>query len=140
MLVFDVTSQSSFDNLHNWLSEIYEYCGKGNELFKIVIGNKTDASRVVSRELAEDWAKQHNMEYMEISAKNGEGVSNIFYHTISSVLIVFHLFNHSIFSDMFVYYRYQKILRFHYQPHEKPLIPSHPLPHPNRNPKYRKRK
>lgn len=85
MLIFDVTSQQSFDNLQNWLQEIHEFFGKGNALFKIVIGNKTDSTRVVSRDIAEEWATEHGMEYMEISAKNKEGVSNIFYHTVSSV-------------------------------------------------------
>ena len=70
VLVFDVGRESSFKKCNYWLNQVL---GKGTcdhipSLF--LIGNKCDRDkRVVSREDAENFAKENNMLYFETSAK-----------------------------------------------------------------------
>ena len=74
-LVFDLTQRSSFENISKWLHDIQEVAR--NDVVKILIGNKCDleSNREISKEEAEDFAKQNNMVYFETSAKSGENVS-----------------------------------------------------------------
>ena len=74
-LVFDLTQRSSFTNIARWLQDITEVAR--NDVVKILIGNKCDlaSSREITREEAEEYAKQNNMVYFETSAKSGENVS-----------------------------------------------------------------
>ena len=78
LLVFDVTLQSSFDNLPTWLSEIREYCGAEADI--ILIGNKVDKTntRVISKKEAQRFANLLNVKYIETSAKEDINVENIF--------------------------------------------------------------
>lgn len=76
-VVFDVTNRRSFKMIPNWLNAINTNTGGDPVIF--LIGNKIDLNdRVVSREEAEEFAKQHNLEYYETSAKEGIGINEIF--------------------------------------------------------------
>ena len=44
------------------------------------MGNKIDMSRIVSTAEAEKFAKSKKLDYREASAKENEGVHEIFYH------------------------------------------------------------
>ena len=67
IVVFDVTSQKSFNNVLRWLEQINE---KTNNVVIVLFGNKCDMEeREVSREDAEKLAKEHNLSYFETSAK-----------------------------------------------------------------------
>lgn len=74
-LVYDITSQGSFQSLNRWIDDLKQ--ATPNDVITILIGNKSDmaANRQVSVEEAEEFAKQHNMKYFEASAKNGERVT-----------------------------------------------------------------
>ena len=42
-LVYDVTCQSSFENLQTWLSECENYCtDKAEDIIKLLVANKVD--------------------------------------------------------------------------------------------------
>jgi len=73
LLVFDVSSKASFDVLPDWLIEARRY---GREALILLVGNKSDrgGEREVSREDALNLAKKNNIEYIETSAKTGDGV------------------------------------------------------------------
>jgi hypothetical protein len=45
-----------------------------------LVGNKIDMSRIVSTAEAEKFAKSKKLDYLEASAKENEGVHEIFYH------------------------------------------------------------
>ena len=45
-----------------------------------MVGNKIDMSRIVSKAEAENFAKSKKLDYLEASAKENEGVQEIFYH------------------------------------------------------------
>ena len=59
LLLYDVTSQSSFDNVRAWLSEIRQYAEE--DVVIMLLGNKVDKpNRVVSKEQGEKLAKVSN--------------------------------------------------------------------------------
>lgn len=77
ILVYDVTREKTFENLENWYSECVNN-GIGHVPL-ILVGNKVDLKeRVVEKIAAEKKADNLNIPYFETSAKNGEGVKNIF--------------------------------------------------------------
>ena len=74
IIVFDVTSITSFRNLGGWLENIEDRCGK--DAIIALFGNKVDMvdRRVVSEEEIETYVKKKNLVYFEISARNNIGV------------------------------------------------------------------
>ena len=76
ILVFDVTNKKSFDDLKIWIdiikSEIYD------DIYQtpiIILGNKTDLpKRVISKDTANNFSKEFNLNYYETSARNGDGI------------------------------------------------------------------
>lgn len=79
LLVFDISSRSSFESLDGWLQEA-SLSDPSHELVFILVGNKCDLkeSRQVSKEEAMSYAKQHGMNYIETSAKTGLNVKEAF--------------------------------------------------------------
>ncbi|CAF3952595.1 unnamed protein product [Rotaria magnacalcarata] len=69
LLVFDLTNETSFINVRNWITEIGANAYSEN-VDMILIGNKCDleSSRVISKLRAEEFAKQHEIKYIETSA------------------------------------------------------------------------
>ena len=48
VLVYDVTCQSSFENLQTWLSECENYCtDQAEDIIKLLVANKVDLVRFV---------------------------------------------------------------------------------------------
>ncbi len=78
LLVFDITNPESFTNIQSWLKEVNNYASDTVNL--ILIGTKTDLEpkRKVSFSDAYEFAKQHNMEYIEISSKLSTNIPTAF--------------------------------------------------------------
>ncbi|XP_064625126.1 ras-related protein Rab-37-like isoform X4 [Lineus longissimus] len=78
LLLYDVTSKPSFDNIRAWLSEINEYAQ--DDVVIMLLGNKADMTegRVIKREEGEKLARDHNVAFMETSAKTGMNVELAF--------------------------------------------------------------
>ena len=78
LLLYDITSKQSFDNIRAWLSEIKEYAPEN--VVVMLLGNKADRSneRVVKKEDGERLAQDHNVAFMETSAKTGMNVDLAF--------------------------------------------------------------
>ena len=74
LVFFDITNENSFYNLKDWVKPLKEECGGHMQM--ILIGNKNDLEdkRVVKREVAEAYAKEQKIQYMEASSKTGENV------------------------------------------------------------------
>jgi small GTP-binding protein len=87
ILVYDVTNIETFDNLKYWLDSIGTNLGDTNGIKKIIIGNKTDLTREVSREDAEIFAKNNGVEYFETSAKLNTGINEAVQYLVQQVLI-----------------------------------------------------
>lgn len=77
LLVFDITRESTYHNLPNWLNEIYKHAGK---IPLVLLGNKADLEqyRAVSSKEGEEFAKKIGCEYLETSALNGKNVEAAF--------------------------------------------------------------
>lgn len=74
-LVYDVTEPESFNSLVKWRQEILEAIQQ--EPF-VVVGNKIDLERAQLRQQAEAYAHSIGARYVETSALNGSGVSDLF--------------------------------------------------------------
>lgn len=85
LLLYDVTSYSSFENISAWLSEIKEFAH--DDVVIMLIGNKIDKSqRVVSREAGERLARDFEVSFLETSAKTGQNVELAFMATAQALL------------------------------------------------------
>ena len=92
VLVYDITSPGSFKNLANWLEEVNRAISESNyKGYKgIIIGNKTDLPvefRAVDIEEAESFAKTVGFIYLETSAKDGNGITDLVEMLIDSAFI-----------------------------------------------------
>ncbi|OCT62932.1 ras-related protein Rab-37 [Xenopus laevis] len=78
LLLYDITSKTSFDNIRAWLTDISEYAQK--DVVIILLGNKSDvdAARVIRTEDGESLAKEYGVPFMETSAKSGANVELAF--------------------------------------------------------------
>ena len=58
-------------------------------MLKFLVGNKSDLvdNRVVSREEADNFAKEHNLPYIETSAKEGVNIEELFENSLNKYLI-----------------------------------------------------
>lgn len=85
LLLYDVTSYSSFDNISSWLNQIKEVAD--NQVLIMLIGNKIDKShRVVSRQAGERLARDYQINFLETSAKTGQNVELAFMTTAQELL------------------------------------------------------
>eukprot|EP00826_Nyctotherus_ovalis_P030584 TRINITY_DN2440_c0_g2_i3.p1 TRINITY_DN2440_c0_g2~~TRINITY_DN2440_c0_g2_i3.p1 ORF type:complete len:196 (+),score=42.49 TRINITY_DN2440_c0_g2_i3:180-767(+) len=73
LLVFDVGSKESLNNVHAWIENIE--ANAEEQAIKYLIGNKIDCEqREVTAEEAKRVAYKYGMKYYEVSAKMGENV------------------------------------------------------------------
>ena len=78
VVVYDITSISSFTGAIKWVDEIKINCGDNCNI--ILVGNKSDLEekREVDTKDVEDFIKNKNLSFIEASAKSGDNISNIF--------------------------------------------------------------
>jgi len=74
LLVYDVNGKESFDHLDSWMGEVDMFTNR-QQVTILLVGNKTDINnRQISIEEARLYAKDRAMDYVETSAKAGEGI------------------------------------------------------------------
>ena len=80
ILVYDRTDTSTFSRVQKWVKELRRMVGDHNTICLIIVGNKSDLSRLraVDEEEASAYAKSVDANFMEVSAKTGHGVEDIF--------------------------------------------------------------
>jgi Ras-related protein Rab-6A len=86
LILYDMTSRASFEEVNDWLSLINKSSGK---IVKLLIGSKSDLAdqRQISTDEAKSFNKKENIEnYLECSSKTGENVENIFETLVQSIL------------------------------------------------------
>lgn len=92
LLVFDITRRTTFNSVTSWLHDLRQVAEEG--IVVVLVGNKADlasepttdtsgrveeSKRQVTQEEAENWCKQNGvMQYVETSAKSGDGVDRAF--------------------------------------------------------------
>jgi len=83
LLVFDISRRPTFLHVMDWLNDLRQIAEP--DIVVVLVGNKSDLAageenkREVTKEEAEEWAKKNGvLEYVETSAKSGEGVEMAF--------------------------------------------------------------
>mmetsp|Transcript_54453 Transcript_54453/g.110721 ORF Transcript_54453/g.110721 Transcript_54453/m.110721 type:complete len:122 (+) Transcript_54453:3-368(+) len=78
IVVFDVTNPDSFEGAKSWVRELKRR-GDPNVVIALA-GNKSDivAKRKVDAEVADEYAKEHSLIYMDTSAKTAHNVKELF--------------------------------------------------------------
>lgn len=97
LLVFDITRRATFASVTSWLHDLRQIAEEG--IVVVLVGNKSDLApastaeagagradappqdgrRQVTREEAQEWCRANGvMQYVETSAKSGEGVERAF--------------------------------------------------------------
>jgi len=86
VLVFDLTDPSSFKRVQVWMNDIKRYSSE--HIPVLLVGNKHDLvdTRVVDYNVAKAFADQLGVEYMETSAKTGQGVEDVFQRLANVVI------------------------------------------------------
>ena len=85
VLVYAVNDKKSFENISSWVKDIRNI----NEDAKLLlVGNKCDLEkeRQVTEENAKQYATENNMEFMEVSAKDGTNIENMFNSSLQKLL------------------------------------------------------
>jgi len=90
ILVFDITLQKTFDIVKEWVEEL-----KANiqeEIIMVVCGNKIDLQnkRQVKRETAKQFADEIKAIYFETSAKDNEGIEQMFLEVAKKLILSKH--------------------------------------------------
>ena len=76
LVVFDISRRDTFNQIRKWMDSIKDYCN--NQARVILIGNKSDLERSVTKEEAQDLASQYKIPYIETSAKDNINVDLAF--------------------------------------------------------------
>ncbi len=79
IFVCDITNQSTFEALKDWLEKIKNIIQEDTAVF-ILIANKIDLEekREISFEVLEEFGKKNNMKVFRTSVKTGEGIDEAF--------------------------------------------------------------
>ena len=89
MLIYDVTTRKSFDNVRNWIDTIKEEVS--DKVNIILVGNKIDNNdnRQVTTEEGQEIANEYKLPFYETSAKTGDNIDKAFNDLITRVVDVF---------------------------------------------------
>ena len=81
IIVYDITSKDSFNDITNWINDCKIYSPK--TVLKVLIGNKCDLkdNRVISTEEGQELAEKNGILFYETSAKEGTNIKEIFQNT-----------------------------------------------------------
>nr|DAD17749.1 TPA_asm: hypothetical protein HUJ06_019212 [Nelumbo nucifera] len=80
LLVYDVTDESSFNNIRNWIRNIEQHAS--DNVNKILVGNKADmdeSKRAVPTSRGQALADEYGIKFFETSAKTNFNVEQVFF-------------------------------------------------------------
>lgn len=75
-IVFDISQKSSFLKANDWIQLTRQNLGEKVKI--ILVGNKCDLNREISKEEAENFASEQGIQYVETSAKDNLCVDEMF--------------------------------------------------------------
>lgn len=86
IIIYDITSRESFDNINNWIEQINTFVD--NNVKCIIFGNKNDLNEQRKVEINEgkELAQKYNYNFFETSAKDGNNVEKGFRTIILDIL------------------------------------------------------
>ena len=84
ILVYDITQESSFNALNNWLTIIKDQAPQANI---VLVGQKCDLiEKVISEEKIKELTDEFGMEYFETSAKIDYNINEVFENLIQKCM------------------------------------------------------
>jgi small GTP-binding protein len=78
LVVFDISRRDTFNQTRVWIDSIRDSSADSNPIDVILVGNKCDLERAVTREEAQALADQFQLSYFETSAKESTNVEAAF--------------------------------------------------------------
>ena len=86
VFVYAIDDKKSFNNIKSWVEDVVSKVDKKTKF--LLVGNKCDleGQRQVSKEDAKQYATENNMEFMEVSAKDGTNIENMFNSSLQKLL------------------------------------------------------
>ena len=77
ILVYDLSKKESFQNIKIWYNNLRDTVDF-KKVGLILVGNKSDMSHDSSDKMAQEFCQNHNISFIETSAKTNKNVSEIF--------------------------------------------------------------
>ena len=86
IVLYDITDETSFENIKNWMIDIDKFGKQG--VLKVLIGNKKDLEkqRKVTREAGESLANKYGINFFEVSAKDNTNIEELFLDTAKCLI------------------------------------------------------
>jgi len=90
LVVYDITSQQSYDNVERWLTELKDHADANIKV--MLVGNKSDLThlRAVTTDISTRFARKNELSFLETSALNASNVDNAFIQLISEIYQTLH--------------------------------------------------
>jgi small GTP-binding protein len=77
IVVFDVTDQTTYESISNWVEMFRETAEPTNFIW--VVGNKIDLDgRMITKAKATEWTEAQGFKYFDVCAKTGENIDLVF--------------------------------------------------------------
>ena len=85
LVVYDITKESSFENVEKWLAELKENATP--DITMMLVGNKTDLAqhRLVTTEQGKAYAAERGITFLEASALTASNVEASFLQILSEI-------------------------------------------------------
>ena len=89
ILIYDVTYRNTFESIRNWISIISQEASEKITIY--LVANKIDLEneRKVEREEGENLAKELGLPFMEVSAKDGINIDEIFEDLVERIYKIY---------------------------------------------------
>jgi len=87
IFVYDITNQATFSHLHEWVEEAKAHIDQSRSAF-VIVGHKSDlgsSKRAVPESEGQAFADFHGAKFMEVSARTGHNVEELFASLASDV-------------------------------------------------------
>lgn len=86
-LVFDLTQESTFENIVHWYNDVNKHATKYPNLMGYIVGNKKDLvdDIIVDLKSINQLSNNLNLKYLETSALKGDNVYNAFFNLAKSL-------------------------------------------------------
>jgi DnaJ homolog subfamily C member 27 len=85
ILVYDVSSKESFDELDTWMSEASKFGANPSEIPIALCATKSDKRPMVSEDEGRQYASSRGLTYFETSAMTGDNVHEMFDFVFQSI-------------------------------------------------------
>ena len=86
IIVYDVTDRESFEKVQDWVQTISEYTDTEKKIQKVLVANKVDLTRKVTKEEGMKLAEKYNIPFFEASAKLDIGIKDFMTKILTDVL------------------------------------------------------